>query len=193
MSRRKKDPLHPLTDAESAALTQLSRSQAAPAAHVARAAMLLAVARGDDYQAAARAAGRRSGDAVSHLVARFNAEGLAALPPWRRPFTHLRPGGAGADPPRGPAAPDSGRRWDGDLVVEDLAEGGAFGARRPAAGLDLYPLAGAPRGRLRPSEYPHLVSHRHGAAAAQGGCRGRHRRGRRAQKKSTVRQRARNP
>src|SRR4051794_35533613 len=81
MSRRKKDPLRPLTDAESAALTQVSRSQAAPAAQVARAAMLLAVARGDDYQQAAHAAGRRSGDAVSHLVARFNAEGLAALTP----------------------------------------------------------------------------------------------------------------
>jgi transposase len=81
MSRHQKDPLRPLTDTESAALTQLSRSQAAPAAQVARAAMLLAVARGDTYQAAARAAGRRSGDAVSHLVARFNAESLAALPP----------------------------------------------------------------------------------------------------------------
>jgi len=81
MSRRKKDPLRPLTEPESAALTQLSRSQAAPAAQVARAVMLLAVTRGDDYQAAARAAGRRSGDAVSHLVARFNTEGLAALTP----------------------------------------------------------------------------------------------------------------
>ncbi len=81
MSRRKTDPLRPLTDDEGAALAQLSRSQAAPAAQVARARMLLAVARGDDYQAAARAAGRRSGDAVSHLVARFNAEGLAALVP----------------------------------------------------------------------------------------------------------------
>src|ERR1700716_3844741 len=81
MSRRKKDPLRPLTDAEGAALIQLSRSQAAPAAQVARAAMLLAVARGDDYQSAARAVGRRSGDAVSHLVARFNTEGLAALSP----------------------------------------------------------------------------------------------------------------
>src|SRR3954453_5665620 len=81
MSRRKKDPLRPLSDSESASLTQLSRSQAAPAAEVARAAMLLAVADGDDYQQAARAAGRRSGDAVSHLVARFNAEGLAALTP----------------------------------------------------------------------------------------------------------------
>src|SRR5262249_50872309 len=43
--------------------------------------ILLAVARGDDYQAAARSVGRRSGDAVSHLVARFNAEGLGALTP----------------------------------------------------------------------------------------------------------------
>jgi len=81
MSRRKKDPLRPLTDSERATLTQLSRSQAAPAAQVARATMLLAVARGDDYQAAAHTAGRRSGDAVSQLVARFNAEGLAALTP----------------------------------------------------------------------------------------------------------------
>ena len=81
MSRRKKDPLRPLTDDEVEALTQLSRSQAAPAVQVARAIMLLAVARGDDYQQAAHAAGRRSGDAVSHLVARFNAEGLAATSP----------------------------------------------------------------------------------------------------------------
>jgi transposase len=81
MSRRKNDPLRPLTDTESAALAQLSRSQAAPAAQVARASILLAVARGDDYQAAAHGVGRRSGDAVSHLVARFNAEGLAALAP----------------------------------------------------------------------------------------------------------------
>src|ERR1700722_2430730 len=81
MSRRKKDPLRPLTDSERATLTQLSRSQAAPAAQVARAIMLLAVARGDDYQQAAHTAGRRSGDAVSHLVARFNAEGLVAASP----------------------------------------------------------------------------------------------------------------
>jgi len=81
MSRRKKDPLRPLTDAEHQALVQLSRSQVAPAVHVARATMLLAVAAGDDYQDAARSAGRRSGDPVSHLVARFNAEGLGALTP----------------------------------------------------------------------------------------------------------------
>jgi hypothetical protein len=81
MSRRKKDPLRPLTDSERATLTQLSRSQAAPAAQVARATMLLAVARGDDSQAAAHTAGRRSGDAVAHPVARFNDQGIAALTP----------------------------------------------------------------------------------------------------------------
>jgi transposase len=81
MSRRKKDPLRPITDAERQALTQVSRSQTTPAVQVARATMLLAVDSGDDYQDAARSAGRRSGDAVSHLVARFNTEGLAALTP----------------------------------------------------------------------------------------------------------------
>lgn len=81
MSRRQKDPLRPLTDEERSVLTQLSRSQTAPAAEVARAKSLLAVADGADYQQAARSAGRRSGDAVSHLVARFNAEGLQALTP----------------------------------------------------------------------------------------------------------------
>src|ERR671916_1782258 len=81
MSRRKNDPLREITPEEHQALVQLSRSQVAPAVEVTRAKLLLAVARGDDYQAAARAAGRRSGDAVSHLVARFNAEGLAALTP----------------------------------------------------------------------------------------------------------------
>src|SRR5262249_37600003 len=57
--------------------------------------MLLAVASGDDYQTAARSVGRRSGDAVSHLVARFNAEGLSALTPRH---------GGGRRPTYGPEA-----------------------------------------------------------------------------------------
>jgi transposase len=81
MSRKKKDPLRELTEPERRELELLSRSQVAPAAEVTRARILLAVARGDDYQDAARSVGRRSGDAVSHLVARFNAEGLEALTP----------------------------------------------------------------------------------------------------------------
>lgn len=81
MSRRRKDPLRPLADDERQELTRLSRCCAAPAVRVVRAVILLAVADGSDYQQAARAAGRRSGDAVSHLVARFNREGLVALDP----------------------------------------------------------------------------------------------------------------
>jgi transposase len=81
MSRRQSDPLRALTDPVRGELTRLSRSAAAPAAQVARATALLAVADGSDYQQAARAAGRKSGDAVAHLVARFNREGLAAVEP----------------------------------------------------------------------------------------------------------------
>jgi transposase len=43
--------------------------------------MLLAVAAGCSYVAAARRVGRRDGDAVTALVARFNREGLAAVEP----------------------------------------------------------------------------------------------------------------
>ncbi len=81
MSHRKKDPLRPVTDAQRHSLMRLSRSQSAPAVQAARATMLLAVANGSDYQTAARLVGRRSGDAVSHLVGRFNTEGLAAIAP----------------------------------------------------------------------------------------------------------------
>jgi len=81
MSRRRKDPLRPLTDDERHELLSLSRSRTAPAAMVARAVALLAVEGGLDYQQAARDAGRRSGDAVSRLVSRFNQEGLQSLEP----------------------------------------------------------------------------------------------------------------
>jgi transposase len=81
MSRRRKDPLRPLTAQEQTVLTQIARAQSEPASHVARAKMLLAVAAGKTYQAAAESAGRRSNDAVSQLVSRFNQEGLAALAP----------------------------------------------------------------------------------------------------------------
>ena len=81
MTRRQKEPLRPLTPEEQAALEQLSRAQSEPASHVARAGLVLAVAAGQSYSAAARSIGRRSGDAVAHLVARFNREGLAAIAP----------------------------------------------------------------------------------------------------------------
>jgi transposase len=79
MAAHQKDPLRSLTSAERLHLEQVSRSRADPAAQVVRAKELLAVTDGASYEAAARAAGRRSGDAVAHLVARFNQDGLAAL------------------------------------------------------------------------------------------------------------------
>lgn len=79
MARRQKEPLRPLTAAEQAELEYLSRAGSERADRVARAKALLAVAAQATFSAAARAAGRRSGDAVAHLVARFNQEGLAAL------------------------------------------------------------------------------------------------------------------
>ncbi len=97
MSRRRKDPLRPLTEDERRELTRLSRCRAEPATRVARAVILLAVADGADYQRAARAAGRSGGDAVSHLVARFNRQGLGALDPRH---------GGGRQPTFGAAARD---------------------------------------------------------------------------------------
>ena len=81
MSRRQADPLRPLTSDERDWLLRVCRSQAEPAAHVARAKVLLAVADGASYTDAAGAAGRRSGEAVSGLVSRFNEEGIAAVEP----------------------------------------------------------------------------------------------------------------
>jgi len=81
MTRRQKDSLRPLTDEEQILLTQISRAHSEPASHVARAKILLAVAAGQPYQAAARSAGRRSGEAVAQLVARFNQAGVLAIEP----------------------------------------------------------------------------------------------------------------
>lgn len=81
MPRPQNDPLRPLTGEEHAMLERLSRAHAEPAALVARAKALLAVAAGRSFTDAAHAAGRKSGDAVAHLVARFNRTGLAALTP----------------------------------------------------------------------------------------------------------------
>ena len=79
MPRPQKTPLRPLTADERATLAQVARSSAERADRVGRAKALLAVADGATFAAAAHAAGRRSGDGVAKLVARFNASGVAAL------------------------------------------------------------------------------------------------------------------
>lgn len=79
MAHRQKDPLRPLSERERARLEHISRSGASPASHVERAKVLLAVGRGEPYMEAARGTGRRSGEGVAKLVARFNREGLSAI------------------------------------------------------------------------------------------------------------------
>ncbi len=81
MSRRQKNPLRQLSTEELHWLNLISHSTSEPASHVVRAQQLLAVAAGASYTKAARVTGRKSGDAVAQLVARFNREGLKAVEP----------------------------------------------------------------------------------------------------------------
>ena len=81
MGRRAKEPLRRLKEEERDYLEQMSRASSAPAVQVLRAKLLLKVAAGASYQAAAQAEGRRSGEAVAHLVSRFNRDGVEALEP----------------------------------------------------------------------------------------------------------------
>src|SRR3954447_15003167 len=115
MSRRRKDPLRTLSADERGELARLSRSRHAPAAQVARATALLAVADGRSYLTAARRAGRRDGDTVAArggprrwgqgggrgppLHPRGPRGGGAA--PWRRAAEPLRRAAAAAHPRRG--------------------------------------------------------------------------------------------
>ena len=94
MSRRQKDALRSLSEAERTSLSRLSRSQRAPAAQVARARALLAVAEGQSYTAAAQLVGRQVGDTVARWVAGFNRDGLAAVVPRHGGGHRVRYGGA---------------------------------------------------------------------------------------------------
>lgn len=81
MSRRQLNPLRTVTEEERKWLGRISRSYSDPSSHVTRAKILLAVADGASFTEAAIQVGRRSGDAVGQLVARFNKEGVAAVVP----------------------------------------------------------------------------------------------------------------
>jgi len=73
-----------MANEERETLKRVARSASEGAAVVARAKSLLAVATGANFEAGARAAGRKSGYGVAKLVRRFNREGLQAL--------HTKPG-----------------------------------------------------------------------------------------------------
>lgn len=79
MAQRRRIKLRSLTADERAELERVARAGRERADRVARAKALLAVVDGAPFTAAARVAGRRAGDAVAHLVERFNTEGVTAL------------------------------------------------------------------------------------------------------------------
>lgn len=79
MAAKQKNPLRELSPEERDTLQKVSRSLSLPAEQVSRAKILLAVAEGKNYMEAAHSLGRKSNDAVSHLVERFNKQGLSAL------------------------------------------------------------------------------------------------------------------
>ncbi len=81
MARRKKDPLRALTEEEKTFLETLSRARSAPADQIARATGILAVAAGKSYKEAAQRCHLAQGTTVAGWIARFNAEGIAAVVP----------------------------------------------------------------------------------------------------------------
>jgi transposase len=74
-----KEPLRLLTPTERVRLEQVAAATSERVDRVRRATALLAVAQGQPFRVAARAAGLRSGTTVADLVARFNRQGAAAL------------------------------------------------------------------------------------------------------------------
>ena len=79
MPTPQREPLRSLSRAEQAALQRIVKSSSERVDQVRRATALLAVARGEAFIRAARAAGLRSGTTVADLVARFNRHGLTAV------------------------------------------------------------------------------------------------------------------
>lgn len=81
MGRSPKEELRTFTEEELQDLESISRARSAPSEAVIRAKLLLALASGMTRTDAAHSVGRKSNDAVTHLVKRFNAEGVDALVP----------------------------------------------------------------------------------------------------------------
>ena len=79
MVAMQKERLRPLTVAEQRELRVIAKASSERVDRVKRATALLAVAGGETFTAAARAAGYRSVGAVTYLVRRFNRAGLGAL------------------------------------------------------------------------------------------------------------------
>ena len=81
MATMQKGRLRPLRVAERRELEAITKASSERVDRVKRATALLAVAGGETFSAAARAAGYRSPQAVSYLARRFNRV-VAGIPVW---------------------------------------------------------------------------------------------------------------
>lgn len=81
MARIRKNPLRELLEDEKIDIEKLCRSRTLMSSVVARAKIIKAIHEGHTYQEAAHLAGRRSYQAVSQLVAKFNQKGVKSLYP----------------------------------------------------------------------------------------------------------------
>src|SRR5688572_3561857 len=79
MAAIQQEGLRPLTIAEQRELRAMTKASSERVDRVQRATALLAVAGGETFSAAMRAAGYRSPGAVTYLVRRFNRVGLGAV------------------------------------------------------------------------------------------------------------------
>ena len=165
MSRRQKDPLRSLSEAERTSLARLSRSQSVPAAQVARARALLAVAGGQSYTEAACLVGRDNGDTVARWVAGFNRDGLAAVVPRHGGGHRMRYGEAEQRRIAAEVARPPERARDGTAMVAGDAPGRAAPGRgRPAWHQHLHDRPRPACWRVQLAEGAELVRHRRGRA-----------------------------
>ena len=79
MARSQTEPLRPLTQEERTLLEEIARSRSERAERVTRARILLALADGATFTAAAAQGGFRSAKGVAQLVRRFHREGLLVI------------------------------------------------------------------------------------------------------------------
>lgn len=79
MAQPQKEPLRSLTPAERTLLGQVAAARGERMERVERARLLLAVAEGASFAAAARSVGRKSAQGVAKLGHRFNTDGMSAV------------------------------------------------------------------------------------------------------------------
>ncbi len=79
MGRRQKRPLRPLTESEIQQLTEITNSKVERVERIRRARAILAVANGQSFTGAAKAARMRSNSGIAAIVQRFHDRGMGSL------------------------------------------------------------------------------------------------------------------